>query len=137
MSLHFYSTTSCRLSDGGAQARTRKRDPELLRSKNIGNSHRGNLQSPRRHLTPPLDTTQSPPPAERPSKCSMVALLHLDYLLTAFQTHHPTSATSTHGTSARKSISTSRTTNAETAVRLVSAFASSVMKRQRGRSGIG
>jgi len=40
----------------------------------------------------------------------MVALPHLDYLLTAFQTHHPTSATSTHGTSARKTISTSSTT---------------------------
>jgi len=72
-----------------------------------------------------------------PSSGAMVALLPLDYLLTAFQTHHPTSATSTHGTSARKTISTSSTTKAETAVRLVSAFASSVMKRQRGRSGIG
>jgi len=67
----------------------------------------------------------------------MVPLLRLDYLLTAFQTHHTTSATSTHGTSARKTISTSRTTNAETAVRLVSAFASSVIKRQRGNRGIG
>ena len=67
----------------------------------------------------------------------MVALLPLDYLLTAFQTHHPTSATSTHGTSARKTISTSSTTKAETAVRLVSAFASSVMKRQRGIRDIG
>jgi len=72
-----------------------------------------------------------------PDRCAMVALLPLDYSLTAFQTHHPTSATSIHGTSARKTISTSRTTNAETAVRLVSAFASSVIKRQRGRSGIG
>jgi len=72
-----------------------------------------------------------------PSSGATVALLRLDYLLTAFQTHHPISATSTHGTSARKTISTRSTTNAETAVRLVSAFASSVMKRQRGRSGIG
>jgi len=72
-----------------------------------------------------------------PSSGAMVPLLRLDYLLTAFQTHHPTSATSTHGTSARKTISTSRTTNAETAVRLVSAFASSVIKRQRGSSDIG
>jgi len=72
-----------------------------------------------------------------PSSGATVALLRLDYLLTAFQTHHPTSANSTHGTSARKTISTSSTTKAETAVRLVSAFASSVMKRQRGRSGIG
>jgi len=61
----------------------------------------------------------------------MVALLPLDYLLTAFQTHHPTSATSTHGSSVLKTISTSSTTKAETAVRLVSAFASSVIKRQR------
>jgi len=67
----------------------------------------------------------------------MVPLLHLDYLLTAFQTHHPTSATSTHGTSARKTISTSSTTKAETAVRLVSAFASSVIRCQRGIRDIG
>jgi len=71
-----------------------------------------------------------------PSSGATVALLRLDYLLTAFQTHHPTSATSTHGTSARKTISTSSTTKAETAVRLVSDFASSVIKRQRGRSDI-
>jgi hypothetical protein len=49
------------------------------------------------------------------------------YLLTAFQTHQATTATRTHGTSALKTISTSSSTRAETAVRLVSAFASSVM----------
>ena len=68
MSLHFYSTTSCRLSGGGAQARTRKRDPEPLRSKDIGNSHSGNPQSPVKHLTPPQDTTQPPHPAEQPTE---------------------------------------------------------------------
>ena len=92
------------------------------------------------HLTPPQDTTQPAPHAERRTSGAMVPLLRLDYLLTAFQTHHTTSATSTHGTSARKTISTSSTsstTKAETAVRLVSAFASSVIKRQRGSSDIG
>ena len=49
------------------------------------------------------------------------------YLLTAFQIHQATTATRTQGTSALKTRSTSRTTRAETAVRLVSAFASSVM----------
>jgi len=57
----------------------------------------------------------------------MVALLPLDYLLNTFQIHQATSATRTQGTSERKTISTSSTTRAETAVRLVSAFASSVI----------
>ena len=49
------------------------------------------------------------------------------YLLTDFQIHQATTANRTQGTSALKTRSTSRTTRAETAVRLVSAFASSVM----------
>ena len=58
-------------------------------------------------------------------------------MLTAFQIHQATNAISTHGTSARNTSSTSSITAAETAVRLVSAFASSVMNCQRGRRGIG
>ena len=54
------------------------------------------------------------------------------YLLTDFHTHQATTATTTHGTSALKTKSTSRSTRTETTVRLVSAFASSVIKRQRG-----
>ena len=50
-----------------------------------------------------------------------------DYRLIAFQIHQATTATNTQGTSARKTSSTSNTTRAETAVRLVSAFASSVI----------
>ena len=50
-----------------------------------------------------------------------------NYRLSAFQIHQATNATRTHGTNALKSITTNRTTKAETAVRLVSAFASSVM----------
>jgi hypothetical protein len=57
----------------------------------------------------------------------MVALLPLHYLRTALQIHQATTATNTHGTSARKTSSTTSTTRAETAVRLVSAFASSVI----------
>jgi len=67
---------------------------------------------------------------------AIVALLPLDYLLTARQIHQTTTATNTHGTIARKTISNNRTTRAETAVRLVSAFASSVIRCQRGRRGI-
>lgn len=59
-----------------------------------------------------------------------------NYLLTALQIHQATTTKITHGTSALKIRSTSRTTAAETAARLVSAFASSVMKRQRGSNGM-
>ena len=55
------------------------------------------------------------------------ASTHSDYFLTAVQIHQTTTANTTHGTSALKNTSTSSTTKAETAVRLVSAFASSVM----------
>jgi len=55
-----------------------------------------------------------------------------DYLLSVRQIHHTTSASSTQGRSALNTRRTNSTTPAETAVRLVSAFASSVMNRQRG-----
>jgi RecJ-like exonuclease len=47
--------------------------------------------------------------------------------LTAFQVHQASKATTTHSTSALKTNSTTKTIKVETAVRLVSAFASSVM----------
>ena len=58
------------------------------------------------------------------------------YRLSAFKIHQATTATSTHGTSALKTSNTSRNTRAETTVRLVSAFASSVIRCQRGTRGI-
>ncbi len=58
------------------------------------------------------------------------------YLLTAFQIHQTITATTTQGSSALSNTRATNTTTAETAVRLVSAFASSVMKRQRGNRGM-
>ena len=58
------------------------------------------------------------------------------YFLTARQIHHPTTASSTQGRSALKTRRTNSSTPAVTAVRLVSAFASSVMNRQRGTRDI-
>ena len=59
------------------------------------------------------------------------------YLLAAFQSQKPSRASSTQGTSALNTSKTSTTTTADQAERLIKAFASSVMKRQRGSSGIG
>jgi len=58
------------------------------------------------------------------------------YFLTALQIHHPTTASSTQGSNALKTRRTNNTTPAEAAVRLVSAFASSVINRQRGTRDI-
>jgi hypothetical protein len=59
------------------------------------------------------------------------------YLLTAFQSQKPSRASSTQGIRALNTSKTSTTTTADQAERLTKAFASSVMKRQRGSSGIG
>ena len=59
------------------------------------------------------------------------------YLLAAFQSQKAIRASSTQGTSALNTSKTSTTTTADQAERLTKAFASSVMKRQRGSSGIG
>ncbi len=59
------------------------------------------------------------------------------YLLTVFQSQKPSRASSTQGTSALNTSKTSTTTTADQAERLIKAFASSVMKRQRGSSGMG
>ena len=60
----------------------------------------------------------------------------LAYLLTTFQIHQAITAITTQGSSALSSTKETNTTTAETAVRLVMALASSVMKRQRGSRGI-
>ena len=60
----------------------------------------------------------------------------LAYLLTTFQIHQAITAITTQGSSALSSTKATNTTRAETAVRLVMALASSVMKRQRGTRGI-
>jgi hypothetical protein len=52
------------------------------------------------------------------------------------QSHQITSPSSTHGSSALNTTATSNTTSNETAVRFVKAFASSLMKRQRGIKAI-
>lgn len=49
------------------------------------------------------------------------------HLLKAFQTHQPARANSTQGSRALKTSNTTTTTRADTAVRFVSTFASSVM----------
>ena len=54
------------------------------------------------------------------------------YLLIALHSHQITSPSSAHGSSALNTIATSNTTSNYTAVRFVKAFASSLMKRQRG-----
>ena len=59
------------------------------------------------------------------------------YLLIAFQSQKASRASSAQGTSALNTSKTSRTRTADQAERLIKAFASSVMKRQRGSSGIG
>ena len=68
---------------------------------------------------------------------SLAAVAAGGYLLTAFQSQKPSRASSTQGTSALNTSKTSTTTTADQAERLIKAFASSVMKRQRGSSGIG
>ena len=67
---------------------------------------------------------------------SLAAVAAGSYLLTAFQSQKPSRASSTQGTSALNTSKTSTTTTADQAERLTKAFASSVMKRQRGSSGI-
>ena len=57
--------------------------------------------------------------------------------LSALQVHQAIRPSSTHGRSERRTRNTTSTARAETAKRLVIAFASSVMNLQRGISGMG
>lgn len=72
-----------------------------------------------------------------PLFCGLTPLWAVVYLATVFQSQKASMPSSSQGTRALNTSNTSSTPAADQAERLISTFASSVMKRQRGSSGMG
>ena len=71
-----------------------------------------------------------------PLFCGLTPLWAVIYLATVFQSQKASMPSSSQGTRALNTSNTSSTPAADQAERLISTFASSVMKRQRGSSGM-